>query len=223
MAIAYDAFSSGSGTGSTLTVSHTTTGSNVGLAAGVFLTDSSSRTITSVTYNGVAMTEQYQYINATNRRIGLFTLAVGAGVGAKNIIVTLSGAVSNGVALLATSYSGVAQTGTVDNKTKQDNSGTPSPLTATLTTVADNCWLIGMAATARANSAGTSTTKRGGIANFDEYGAYDTNAAKTPAGSVSVQATMSPNDFYGSMMAVSFAPYVAAAASTYPALELAGN
>ncbi len=223
MAIAFDAASTGSGTGSSLTVAKTNTGSNTGLVVGVFLTDSSSRTITSVTFDGNAMTEQYQYTNATNRRIGLYTLATGTGAGsAKNIVVTLSGSVSNGIAVIALSYTGVSQSGFVDNKTKQDNSGTPSPLTATLTTVADNCWLAGMAATARANSAGTSTTKRAGITNFDEYGGFDGNAAKTPAGSTSIQATMSPNDFYGNMMAVSLAPFVASS-STYNALDLAGN
>lgn len=85
MAIAVDSTSSGVGsTGTTVTVSHTCTGTDLVLIVGVTGNDGS--TPTAATYNGVAMTKSID-LQGTNADVVVFSL-VGPDTGTHDIVVT---------------------------------------------------------------------------------------------------------------------------------------
>lgn len=94
MALAVDAIASGTGTGSSLTFSHTCAGVNRLLIVWVSYFDSAD-TISSVTYNGVAMTAipSGSAANGNYKIAGYYLIA--PATGANNVVVTFSGAVSD--------------------------------------------------------------------------------------------------------------------------------
>lgn len=89
MAIAYDDDSGGvAGSASSLTFSHTCTGSDLLLLVGVSLYNLNGATISSVTYNSVAMTLVDTAVNSS-RRASLYRL-VAPSTGANDVVITLS-------------------------------------------------------------------------------------------------------------------------------------
>lgn len=199
MAQAYDATSGGeSSAGATsLTFSHTCTGSNLLLLVGFSFVDTASRTISSITYNGVAMTVLYEVNPGGNRRTGMAYLLAPA-TGAHNVVITASGAVSHVINGISASYTGVKQTGFPDSNASNSSAGSGTITTST-TTVLDNCWLAGIGwsnESTPAISAGANTTMRGTQAGTYGYlGACDSNAQKTPAGSYSLAVGVTTNGY----------------------------
>ena len=205
MAIAFDAQSASSfSSGTTNTFSHTCSGSNGILYVGVY---DGLNNVTGVTYNGVSMTLVNSFAmtgGAAGQYIRLYQL-VSPATGANNVVITCSAAgntYGNGV-----SYTSASQTGQPDAQ-NTGGASTGTSLTTSVTTTADNCWVVGFAYMAGTISAGTNTTLRstnaGGILAI-----FDTNAAQTPAGSKSVQTTSGTSGFNGHVIA-SFAPAVTA-------------
>jgi hypothetical protein len=88
----FDAVSSGSiatGSPTSLTFSHTTTGSNVVLNVSVVTTKTANTDNVTVTYNGVAMTKKVSQLVISNIIVQAeYVLYVGAGVGAANIVIS---------------------------------------------------------------------------------------------------------------------------------------
>jgi len=131
MAIAFDAATTGAkgGTGSTLTYSHTCTGSDLVLL--VFV-ESRSNDVTGVTYATVAMT---QVGSAQVSGDGLTTNTAwrlaGPATGANNVVVTITG--TNHVASTALSYTGVDQTTPVANSAAATGSSTTPSVNVTAT------------------------------------------------------------------------------------------
>lgn len=181
MAIAYDATSrSGNGWStntSSLTFSHTITGSNTFLAVGTGTYNTAARSVSGVTYNGVACTKA-NAITATlegvNQDTELWYLD-GPATGANNIVVTLS-AVTEFAQSIATSYTGKTSSGIDANATSQDTSGSTASPACNVTVVASDCWLVSFAYSRRAESptAGTATTVRNTGASGHAQG--DSNA-----------------------------------------------
>lgn len=184
MAIAIDATSEGFANSTTLSFSHTCTGSNRLLLVSYF-TFPNADAVSGITYATVPMTK-------------LATLAADAGgvetiygliapaIGANNIVFTISP--SSQVFATAASYTGVSQTGLPDNFTT--NTGTATSLTTALTTIADNCWIVfGGRENGGTIGAGTNTSLRIANSTSPDCALFDTNAAQTPAGSHSVQTT----------------------------------
>jgi hypothetical protein len=199
VANAPDATSDGGyGASGGLTWSHTCTGSTRILFVGAFgATDSDS--ITGITYNGVALTKIGSILPVAGSRYITLWYLVAPATGANNIVISVSGGDCGGV---AASYSGPKQTGVPDaSATNSQSSGTS--LTGTVTTVADNCWLIA-AALAEACAAGAGTTKRQDWALNSGMALFDSNGPITPAGSASLIVTHS-NSPAGIVIA-SFAP-----------------
>lgn len=129
MALAIDTSSSAQGNNvSSLSWSHTCTGSDLGLVVGVSIGAGTLPTISGVTYNGVSLTEvpNSPQTNGTNR-CALFYLPAPAS-GANTVIVTLSAAASD-VTAGATSFTGAHQTTLV---------GTSVGNTATATSISTN-------------------------------------------------------------------------------------
>lgn len=126
MAIAFDSSASNSlEDGTSLTWSHTNTGSNLGLC----VTVATGTAITSVKYNGVSMTES---VNSSNLSY-IFTLENPAtGTNTVEVILAVTGDVSGG----SLSFTGVSQSNMVGNtQTSTLGSGTSLSLSLTIDTV----------------------------------------------------------------------------------------
>lgn len=208
MAIAHDASTNPSyASGTTHTFSHTCTGSDGILWVQCWRRGGSA--VSGVTYNGVAMTSLGTEIQAGsgsgNQYLTMWYLANPA-TGANNVVVTsptstehIDGAVS---------YTGASATG-IPDATNSLTMTAQSNTTATVSSVADNCWALMFMRmdTSGAISAGASTTRRAYTQDFTA--SFDTNSATTPAGTITVNTSHS-NANVGWWMA-SFKPAGAAA------------
>jgi len=199
MSLAYDAKSGiQAGSSTSLTVSHTCTGSNLVLWAGLFL--GSGDNVTGITYSGVSMTQAIKLNTNGTSWIYLYYLAAPAS-GANNLIASFT--TDANPSLHGVSFTGASQTGIPD--ATASNTGATSPITTTLTTIADNCMAIMMARnTSGSYTASTNSTEAlaGGVTYTDIF--YST-ALKTPAGSNNMQATYTGGGVWGGVIA-SFAP-----------------
>ncbi len=182
MAIAFDSASGANITGTSLTFSHTCSGSDRALLVH-YVTDASGDAVTGITYAGVPMTFIGRVQSPSGRWTGLYYLAAPA-TGANNIVVTNSA--SSYTEANAASYTGVKQTGNPEASATNTGAGATS-VTGSVTTLSDNAWLVmGGNASAGSHAAGTGTTRR----NITLVGAiFDSNGAKTPTGSYSLQQT----------------------------------
>lgn len=186
MSIAFDASSSGdTGSSTSLTFSHTCTGTQRALFVSV-IGATTPGNISSVTYGSVAMTQIDSVEGNGSRYIYLFYLKNPAS-GANNVVITPTSA--SFMSAVSASYTGVSQTTTPDNHTTNSNNGT-SPITTSITTVADNCWTI-MAihcegGTATASTGSTLRVKDG---TFNSPAIFDSNGVVHPAGSTSMTVT----------------------------------
>jgi hypothetical protein len=206
MAIAFDnATSTSSTTATSLTFSHTINSNTNGILFVGVLTGSASDLITGVTYAGVSMTRlDIQVVGADNTVYLYYLLA--PSTGANNVVISASSSVFlDGT---ASSYTGANQSGQPDNWSK-GSSASATSYTGTVTTVADNCWLImcGRKYNNGTPSAGTNSTLR---ASSSYMPIVDTNAAQTPAGSKSVQINWTGTASNVGGIAASFKPYGAA-------------
>lgn len=214
MAVAFDSSAAGNAANvSSLTFSHTCTGTGTtGLLLVCLETvDANGRTISSATYNGVAMTQVptiSPYTPAAGRLHYMFYL-LSPTVGAHNIVLTMTGAVSNNLVAASTSYTGVKQTGFPDASGQTFNASTPgSNLSISITSVASGCWLTGFGTAEGSGgvSAGTSTTERTSSAYGNCFVAgFDSNGT-VPSGSNSLMFHSATTTDYMTWLAVSIAP-----------------
>jgi hypothetical protein len=157
--LAFDTFTETSGAGLTVTHSHICTGSDRFLVVGVGNQSDAGTDVTGVTYNGVAMTQAIKRTNAQNDSVYLYYL-INPAEGANNIVVTRSD--TTGTCFVrGYSLTGAKQSGQPDATTS--NLSTSSPLTTTLTTVAENTWSVAMVYNQEGAtiSASTNATARG--------------------------------------------------------------
>lgn len=180
--IAFDAASQGTSSGTSTTFAHTCSGSDRLLFVEAYSTTGDD--VTGITYNGVAMTQINKVSKSgSSEKLYLYYLAAPA-TGSNNVVVSRSG--SGGFLHgAASSYTGAKQTGIPDSQTTTAPVGTGTSLTATTTTVANNCWLVAAFVCDNGGiTAGSGTSVRGGDTSFDVIA--DSNGAKTPAGSHSL-------------------------------------
>lgn len=150
MAIAYDNSSEGAvGASTTLTYSHTCTGSNTFLKVD-FRINGASGSVSSVTYAGVSMT---QLANVSANGVYTYYL-INPATGANNVVITTSG--SGEITSYSASYTGVKQTSPIDSQnTVGSGSVSDTTVVVATTVVASNCWLLGFGAFT--NSFGSAT------------------------------------------------------------------
>lgn len=214
MAIAFDAASgvSTQASGTSITLAHTCSGSDRFLFVAVW-NNGTTQTFT-VTYNSVSMTLLASIENATS---GVETFIYGLqapATGTNNIVVTASGTTNFNCA--GASYTGVNQSVTMDataTTTEANHSATAHSIS--ITTIADNCWVfaaVGSGSSTTTWTAGSATTAR--ISGSVSPGIFDTNAAKTPAGSVTLNSTSNVNSRCA-QVAISFAPATAVATGNF--------
>jgi hypothetical protein len=171
MAIAYDNFSTGNAS-TTATVSH----ANAGNTLLCFIVgDYAGDNLTSVTYNGVAMTFLDKHV-VTGDRWNYSYIMQNAPVGTYNVVATIS--TSNGLEIQNVSYSGCATTGQPDAHTVNSGTGSGS-LTATVTTTTAGDWLVGKGVQSSSGvpTAGAGTTLRGTSGAYSNEVVGDTNGA----------------------------------------------
>jgi len=206
MAIATDAAAkSFTNSGSSLTYSHTCTGSNLYLLVGVWV--GGGNTISGVTYNGVAMT-QLGTANASNsRKPYLFGLANPA-TGANNVVVSASGTTL--IYAVSESYTGTSST-QPDGTANTGNVTNQASITGTVTVTQNNCWLVmfvnsGTDDALGSGSAGAGTTLR--IQGDSNSSLYDSNGTvSTGAQSLVATLTGGNTDDMG-QVTISLAPFV---------------
>lgn len=183
MAIAFDAATNGGAlAASPKTFSHTVTGSNPFLWV-VARHTSATDTVTSITYNGVAMTKAV--FQPTNGSVHYYSQSLwylmNPSTGSNTVSITTS---SGNVTGFAMSYTGVQ--GGYDASSNGAVTSTTT-MTGSITTVADNCWAV-MAISEGDGAASASTNFTARISATSEmFG--DSNAAITPAGSYNMTVT----------------------------------
>jgi hypothetical protein len=220
MAITYDvATDGGNEPGVTSTWAHTVTGTDVVLLVGVMR--AAVQTVSGVTYNGVALTQigAAHLTNANNYGLSFWGL-IGPATGTHDVVVTMNASTTD-LYTLSASYAGVSQTGFPDASLYGLRTSGGSAVTESLTTTADNDWLVwfGLDEFHTGPTAGTGTTLR--IKNSAYGGIFiaDSNGPKTPAGSHSLQMVPGGNDFLNDFV-VALAP---ASGATNYTLSAAGG
>lgn len=207
-AIAYDTQTSADPViASSITYAHTISGTNTIL----FVSPScypNSCSLTA-TYNGTSMTQIGGSVVSSDSVVQTLFYLVAPTTGTNNIVVTKTGGTY--IASLSQSYTGASQTGQPDAYSSGTGyvSGSPYQFTASVTSVADNSWAVVFA---RDTADGSVTVSSGGILRSTTAGwtqGFDTNSAKTPAGTINmalIGASNVPRAFsYGYIMA-SFSP-----------------
>ena len=207
MAIAFDAVVSNTSTTATsLTYSHTCTGSNsILFVAHLSNTGDFS---TGVTYAGVSMVQiSKKQVGATSAWTYLYALFAPA-TGANNVVISVS--TSTLIYGTSVSYTGVTQSNTMDASATSSISAAALNLSTNLTTIANNCWTACYSFNNTNIWVSNSDTIRGTNAgsNF-----FDTNSLITPAGSKTMTQTVTGSGSSTSHM-VSFSPFVATTANS---------
>jgi hypothetical protein len=175
--------------GGDLTVAGTVNpGSNLYMVATIHAFDSTS--IASVKWNGTALTQVGSWIRygSANDWLGTFILA-NPDIGSFNLVIDRTDSNRNAVACGV--WSGVLQTGQPDASTST-SSNSATTLGTSLSSVADNCWHIFTLGENQASpSSTTNVTKRSENTTAGTIYLGDSNGPKTPAGSVSQDASWS--------------------------------
>lgn len=195
MAIAYDNSTQGNSSTSSLTFSHTCSGSDRVLILDIYW--GAARTVSGVTYAGVAMTEVVAPLDTGgNERHGMYYLIAPA-TGANNVVITLSG--TTGIVGIASSYTGADQTAPIGATRTELGLETGTSYSEALTTATDNSWVVWATRdyAGRTISAGANTALRQREAAIYGMIFADSNAAVTPAGSrtLTLTANLSANWF----------------------------
>lgn len=161
-----------------------------------------ARTVSGVTWNSVAMTS-IDTQNSTAFKLQAWYLKSPA-TGSNSLIVTANA--STEIYAGALFYSGTNITTQPDVSAKQNNaSGTT--ITQTVTTTVDNAWLACCTlADVGGLASSTGSTTRGSILNT-AFGVFDSNSAKSPAGSYSMLQTMNNGNNTGIIIGIK--PFVA--------------
>lgn len=145
-AVGYDTSTTGNANpGTSVTVSHTITGSDTLLLSGV-ITNDTTDLVTGCTWNGSAMSRVDIQAAATTNFLGYIYSLVGAETGTHNIVCSRS--TSNLIGLMSASYTGVSQTGFPDSQAKGTDATGSYDMTSTV--VASDSWLF---ANTRSNDA----------------------------------------------------------------------
>lgn len=205
---------SSSSSTSPVTYSHTVTGSSpfislCGGGQGTTATNSSA-----ASYNSVAATKAIATAGGTTIESSLWFLGSCA-TGSNTVSMSFSplGGLPR-IGVSAVSYSG-AQTGNVADATGSTTGTTTGAKTFTVTTVADNCWVVACCvnqATSSPTAAATQTSRAslslGGGATGGVMRSADLNGVKSPAGSQTMGYTIgaSVGESQYSMCGASFAP-----------------
>jgi hypothetical protein len=203
MAIAFDTANSGGiyTTGTTVTVSHTSTGSSL---IGIVVTFANNGDVlTALTWNSVSIiANQIAKIQLNAGGYLYVHYYIAPPTGAQNVIATVSSNSTSRLEMVVSTYTGAKQSGQPDASISNKGTGLTS-ISQALTTIANNAWLVMGCCndTAATFTAGSNTTVRGQIG---VTALTDSNSAQTPAGSFSQNVTFSSS--HAAWIVLSIAP-----------------
>lgn len=185
MAIAFDNVTGLDSSGSTGTINHTATGSNLILFCSVFIQN--NETISGITCAGSNMTFIDRITNGGDRTELWYIVGISAG--SNSVVASFSS--TFGWEMRVITYTGAAQSGQPDAHLGQ-LSGASNPNNFTLTSVADNCWQMMICRCNSSAPTGSVGTNRGagGAGTGDIF--VDTNGVIHPAGSSTISVNQSP-------------------------------
>lgn len=189
MAIAVDTTTSGTGTSSPITVSHTTSGANRLILVGISGNGSSAPVVSSVTYNGVALSLVGSKVySGRNFKIWIYKL-VAPDTGTHDVVVSFSTVPDLGCVVGVVTFTGVDPTtplGTFVSATGDNNAPTVNVSSATGELVFDTLWSY-YATTATAGAGQTqqwnTTSSTGRGSGSTENGALTVTMSWTLSGS----------------------------------------
>ncbi len=126
---------------SSATFSHTTNGSDRILFVGVWVNANPGNNVTGATYAGVPMIQIGHHSFGSGNFGDYVFMLVNPALGANNVVVSLDSA--QNISAQSVSYTGARQTGQPDNFISYGPGGpTTGIVTNSITTVADNSWLV---------------------------------------------------------------------------------
>lgn len=183
MAIAYVNGNFANNTGTSLTYAVNCTGADILLVGFIF----STGTVSSVTYNGVAMTLA---LSDTAQADTYIYYLIAPATGSNNVVITASALAV--ISSCAVAYSGANATGQPEATNSASNIFAAT-LSTSVTTLTDNAWVIavGTLPGETVTRTSTGTTRQ---ANSNNLIMFD-SGAKTPAGSFT--SSISATDFGG--------------------------
>lgn len=217
-AIVFDAKSSGSNANvTTLTVSHTVTGSNTILFVSVGTKDGGGgAAVSGVTYNGVAMTNVSTQNISSAFYQDLWYL-VNPSTGTNNIVASFGGVSADQAVLSAASYTGVLQISPLTTANTNQNSSANS-LSSTITTGVDNSFVVSSVAFdgdgSNQPAVAGGETQRDTISGNTIWWVGLSDIVKTTAGSISTTWSSGGSASKFLVSSVGFAP--AATSATTP-------
>lgn len=220
MAIAFDSKTEAAATTSTtLSTSHTCSGSDRALVVGVTGDVlAGANDINSVTYNGVAMSKIATVSVPANRFVNLWYLENPAS-GSNTLTATAD--TSHFIQWIALSYTGVRQTGGVDSSATNTVSSAAS-ITVSSTVVATDSWQVMVGkGNVGFQTAGSGTTIRDSSGGGTVTQAFDSNGPLA-AGSRSLIANSGSSENMGYAI-LSMAPVVTTNIKTFNGLTYASN
>ncbi len=206
--IALDSTSSNVNTsGTVVSATHVCTGSDLILFAAI--KNNQGGTVTSLTYNGVAMTLIGTCVDSSSRAYWLYYL-INPASGSHSI--TFTAGTSGNVGIFGISFTGAKQSGQPDNNNLGANpTVTSTSYSQSISTVADNCFeiMVGKCDDATPITGGTNTSLAadfdGAKTNYNGMFMVYSTAGKTPAGSASLVLNAGITQQYYTVMA-SFSP-----------------
>jgi hypothetical protein len=130
---AVDAISSGSTSGSSLTISHTTSGTDHLMLVSASINNDDHETVTSVTYNGTSLTYVGSETQNDDARVELWKLVAPA-TGTHNVVVTFSANLQRYAVVGVITFTGVNQTSPLGTFAGNNATNNAASVTATYVT-----------------------------------------------------------------------------------------
>lgn len=210
MAIARDNFSTSSTTGTSLTISHTTTGSNLLMLVGVYedVATGTTPNTTGITYNGVALTQLVsEYRTFSAGLISSIWGLVAPATGTHNVVISEGSSIPfNG---FVATYTGCAQSLPTGTALKQFSSNSATDATMNPVTTADGSWAFSVYR--NIDGSISDNTNYTSLVAASSIEAGDSNGSTGAAGTITVTATRATNTRWGGCVTAAFAPVAAAA------------
>jgi hypothetical protein len=218
MAIGYDNSSLGSSAAgaASLTFSHTCGSLVNGLIVVLASYYNGANSITTITYNGVALTAVRRDNPAGAAATEVWYLVAPAS-GANNVIITFGSGNSggSGVSAAAISLSGIDQASPIDGQNGSGAAAGGTSQSTSVTTVADSAWLLDILTEDKSPTVGGSQTQRQNALNTNgnRYYAASTRGPISPAASTAMSWSFAAAGVAVSQSVVSVKPAAAAGLS----------
>lgn len=155
--------------------------------------------VSGITYSGQSMTLWKSQLSTGNFDLYVFAL-INAPTGANNIVTTLTG--SDSIRVFAISYSGAQTSNTPDNSSG-GSTGASTSLSQSLTTIADNCWVLLFAGAGNTQTATSGCVLRVSSTN---PAIFDNNTAITPPNTITETVNSGGTSDVWCYIMLSFAP-----------------